>query len=60
MAFFNALVRYELGDGSTFWYWLDPWLQGQCLADIAPDLLAMIPTRCKKRRTVRHALHGNT
>jgi hypothetical protein len=57
-AFFNASVRYNLGDGSSSLFWLDPWLQRQRLTNFAPDLVAAVPARCKKRRTVVQALQG--
>jgi hypothetical protein len=39
-AFFKASVEFRIGDGDAFLFWKDPWLQGQRLADIAPNLLA--------------------
>jgi hypothetical protein len=44
-AFFRASVHFSLGDGNIFWFWTDPWLQRQCIADIAPDLLGAVPLR---------------
>jgi hypothetical protein len=35
---FDASVQLILGDGSTFRFWIDPWLHGARLADLAPDL----------------------
>jgi hypothetical protein len=53
---FDISTFMVLGDGSSALFWEDRWLDGQTLQDIAPDLLALIPRRPRKRRTVREAL----
>jgi hypothetical protein len=45
-----------VGDGETVLLWVDKWLDGTAIRDIAPDLFALIPKRARKHRTVREAL----
>jgi hypothetical protein len=58
--FFNASIQMIMGDGKSLLFWSDPWLQGQHLADLAPDLLAAVPAHRRKQRSVVAALHGDT
>jgi hypothetical protein len=44
-AFFFASVRFMIADGATFLFWVDPWLDGKCVTDLAPDLATVIPAR---------------
>jgi len=55
-AFFAAAVYTEVGDGTTTLFWTDRWLHGQSIADLAPHLMAAIPIRRRKKRTVQEAL----
>jgi hypothetical protein len=41
-AFFKASISLVLGDGNTFLFWSDPWLDGQSVGDLAPDLIDAI------------------
>jgi hypothetical protein len=56
--FFNASVRYILGSGTTFLFWVDPWLDGMKFVDIALDLVQVAPARCRKQQSVASALNG--
>jgi hypothetical protein len=49
-----------LGDGNTLLFWQDPWLDGRRVADMAPELLAVVPSSLQKSRTVASALAGNS
>ena len=49
-------VYSEVGDGTETLFWTDRWLHGQCIADLAPRLFAIIPKRRIKQRTVQDAL----
>ena len=42
-AFFKVVVYSEVGDGTKTLFWTDRWLHGQCIADLAPRLFAIIP-----------------
>jgi len=55
-AFFRASVLAVLGDGSSILFWKDSWLEGKSIECIAPKLLALVPPRFKKVRTVAQAL----
>jgi hypothetical protein len=44
-----------VGNGATALFWVDRWLDGQAIRNIAPDLFALIPKHARKRRTVREA-----
>jgi hypothetical protein len=53
VALFNAAVRFTLGDGQRVKFWLDPWLDGESLAALAPDLFKLCTMR---KLTVSEAL----
>jgi hypothetical protein len=53
---FDISTRMVVGDGESALFWVDKWLDGTAIRDIAPDLFALIPRRARKRRTVREAL----
>ncbi|OEL32988.1 hypothetical protein BAE44_0005993, partial [Dichanthelium oligosanthes] len=55
-AFFTASIKCEVGDGRSILFWSDPWLEGACLASLLPDLVEVVPTRRRIRRTVTSAL----
>ncbi|OEL13244.1 hypothetical protein BAE44_0025738, partial [Dichanthelium oligosanthes] len=55
-AFFTASIRCEVGDGTSTSFWSDPWLQGGCLSALAPDLVDIVPSHQRFRRTVASAL----
>jgi hypothetical protein len=49
-------VISEVSDGCTTLFWKDRWLCGHCMADLAPHLHALVPTRIVNKRTVSDAL----
>jgi hypothetical protein len=55
-AFFKASTFFILGDGLSALFWTDLWLEGQSIADIAPDLVGAVSNRRHTRRTVFSAL----
>jgi hypothetical protein len=59
-AFFDASIQLVLGDGATFLFWVDAWLEGARLADIALDLVAASTRRCWRRCTVVDALQDQS
>jgi hypothetical protein len=48
-----------VGNSEHTLFWEDPWLDGLCIGDRAPDLVAAMSARCRHRRTVTHALANN-
>jgi hypothetical protein len=59
-AFFAVAIYSEVGDGTKTLFWTDRWLHGHCIVDLAPRLLATIPKRMPKQRTVKDALANQT
>jgi len=57
---FSASVCSTVGDGAGTLFWIDRWLHGQCIAEIAPSLVTRISKRVRKGRTVQQALLDNT
>jgi hypothetical protein len=53
---FDVSTKMVVGDGETALFWVDKWLDGTAIGDIAPDLVALIPKHVRKRCTVREAL----
>jgi hypothetical protein len=58
LAFFFASVRFVLGDGATFLFRVDPWLDDKCIADLMPDLAGAILARRRHNCTVAYAMQG--
>jgi hypothetical protein len=55
-AVFDISTSMVVGDGEMTLFWVDKWLDGMAIRDIAPDLFALILERSSKHRTVREAL----
>jgi hypothetical protein len=55
---FEAATSSMVGDGATTFFWLDGWLPGGRLKDLASHLFALIPKRLSRVRLVRDALDG--
>jgi hypothetical protein len=47
-----------LGDGSNTLFWTDRWLDGACVKDFAPVVVASVGERASSSRTVGHALEN--
>jgi hypothetical protein len=52
-ALFSIAMFSIVGDGTSIFFWTDPWLVGNNIMEIAPRLFAAIPKRLIKIRTVR-------
>jgi hypothetical protein len=57
--FFQSSTITVLGDGAKFRFWVNAWLDGQRLDQLAPNLVAAVPSRCQTRRTLASALENN-
>jgi hypothetical protein len=57
-SFFFALVHFRPGNGHTFIFWVDPWLDGKRISEIAPRLVDVVPCRRRRQLSVSQALHG--
>lgn len=53
---FDSLVSISVGDGKKILFWHDRWINGRAVADIAPSILAIVPTRTQNMCTVYQAL----
>lgn len=55
-ALFQAATMSVIGDGNSMLFWQDSWLQGCCIAQIAPAILAAVLRSRAKTRAVASAL----
>lgn len=56
-AIVRASTSWQHGDGKTCLFWSDYWVDGRCIADLAPLVYALVPKRHCKTRTIRDGLH---
>jgi hypothetical protein len=49
-------IRTVVGDGASTLFWTDRWIQDKSVVDLAPELVAAVPARFRKLRTVHEAL----
>jgi hypothetical protein len=57
-ALFGVAVVCILGLGESIKFWKDRWLQGNIMAELAPNLYSLVPKRIIKARTVAQALNN--
>jgi hypothetical protein len=55
-SFFSKVLISEVGNGTNTMFWIDKWIHGKRVSDIAPRLFSIIPKRIINRRTVQQAL----
>jgi hypothetical protein len=55
----HAASYVNLGNGETTLFWTDRWIDKQCIADIAPEVLIAVKTHAKRTRKVAAALPDN-
>jgi hypothetical protein len=53
---FDTSTTTVVGDGETALFWVDKWLEGEAIRDIAPQLFMLVPKRAWNHRTVKEAL----
>ena len=56
--FANALLS-QVGNGSNTLFWLDHWLHGKSLVDLAPDVVACVPNSLVLKRSMAECLVNN-
>jgi hypothetical protein len=56
VALFNIALESQVKDGRNILFWKDKWLMGCCLEDLAPAVVAAVPSRIRRERTVADAL----
>lgn len=58
-ALFAACVTTQIGNGEATKFWVDRWLHGKSIAELAPTLMAFVRKRGWRKRTVQEALQDN-
>jgi len=48
VALFNIAVESRVGNGRNTLFWEDKWLMGYCLEDLAPVVVAAVPSRTRE------------
>jgi hypothetical protein len=49
----------QVGNGRRVFFWKHKWINGNIVADLAPDVLALVPTTRQNRRMVDSTLQRN-
>lgn len=58
-ALFSTSVTITVGNGASALFWADNnWIEGKSVAQIAPNLAALISSRVVQRRTVAQDING--
>jgi hypothetical protein len=53
---FQSLALFRVGDGRSTFFWKDRWIDGYTAEEVAPRVVARVPTRRKNVRLVGEAL----
>jgi hypothetical protein len=56
VALFAVSICTVVRDGASTLFWTDRWIQGKSVVDLAPELVAAVPARFHKLRTVHEKL----
>jgi len=59
-AMFAASLSVEVGSGLNSFFWTDKWIDGRCIADLAPALLSAVRPHTRKVRTIAQGLFNNS
>jgi hypothetical protein len=54
-----ASIQCRVGSGTSIQFWLDPWLNGLSIEQLAPELFVAMMGRQWRHRTVVEALVNN-
>jgi hypothetical protein len=58
-AIFSASVKVHDRDGARISFWEDPWVDGQKIAALAPDLIKLVRPAARRSRTVKDGCRGS-
>jgi hypothetical protein len=58
-AFFQASTSFVLGDGRSFKFWTNLWVQGRGILELTSELFAVVPPRQRCQHLVADALQDN-
>jgi hypothetical protein len=56
---FDSLVCITVGDGAKTMFWMDRWIHGRAVREIAPMVWDVVRTQCKNKRRVSEAMHNH-
>jgi hypothetical protein len=56
---FQSFTGITVGDGKSVLFWMDRWINGLTIQEIAPEVWELVPPRKRDTRTVDEALLGN-
>ena len=56
----SMAVATEVCNGANTLFWVDKWIHGQCIGDLAPHFIALVLKRKINKHTVQEALSGHT
>jgi hypothetical protein len=59
-AFFQASIMTILGNCEMLKFWHDAWLDRRSITDTAPNLVQVVPQRCRASRSVASALRNGS
>jgi hypothetical protein len=59
LALYRAATKIEVGSGASVLFWMDPWIQGHCVAALAPALLKLVRPGVVRSRTVLQGRENN-
>jgi hypothetical protein len=59
-SFFMSSIQCRVGNGATTHFWLDSWLQGRSVEQLAPELFAALAGRRWRRLTVAEGMENST
>jgi hypothetical protein len=57
--FLRASIMVTMGNGTSTFFWIDRWLNGQGIENLAPELLTVVSVCRRKKWMVRSTLNGN-
>jgi hypothetical protein len=53
------MITIGVGNGERLLFWVDSWILGRTVGEIAPEVLSLVNTRRRNSRSVAEALREN-